>query len=55
MRPRVQRSAVNAVASLVALAVSYRHAVARHTGGATDDLDQELQFLAEALTATDSS
>jgi hypothetical protein len=53
--PRVRHSAVDAVASLVALAVSYRHAVARHTGGATDDLDQELKFLAEALTAADSS
>jgi AcrR family transcriptional regulator len=53
--PRVRRSAVEAVASLLALAVSYRHAVARHTGGITDDLDQELRFLAEALSATDSS
>ena len=53
--PRVRRSAVEAVASLLALAVSYRHAVARHTGGTTDDLDQELRFLAEALSATESS
>jgi AcrR family transcriptional regulator len=53
--PRVRRSAVEAVASLLALAVSYRHAVARHTGGITDDLDQELRFLAEALSATESS
>ena len=53
--PRVRHSAVEAVASLVALAVSYRHAVARHAGGTTDDLDPELQFLAEALTATAST
>jgi AcrR family transcriptional regulator len=53
--PRVRRSAVEAVTSLLALAVSYRHAVARHTDGTTDDLDQELRFLAEALSATESS
>ena len=42
-------------ASLVASTISYRHAVARHSSGPPHGLDQELQFLAHALTATEAS
>ena len=53
--PRAHRSAIDAVASLVASTISYRHAVARHSSSAPHGLDQELQFLAHALTATEAS
>jgi hypothetical protein len=53
--PRAHRSTIDAVASLVASTISYRHAVARHSSGPPHGLDQELQFLAHALTATEAS
>lgn len=41
---------VDSAAELLALAVSYRHSVARHTGGEATLIDREVAFLAQALT-----
>lgn len=42
---------VDGAAGLLALAVSYRHSVARHSEiGGADDLEREFTFVAEALT-----
>jgi hypothetical protein len=50
---------VEAASGLLALAVSYRHSVARHEGGsgasdfsADDFMDREVEFIACALTKT---
>lgn len=45
---RVLHKDVNSAAALVALAVSYRHSVARHAPDG-DRMDHELHFVAEAL------
>lgn len=42
---------VDSAAGLLALAVSYRHATARHDGGPHDEMDRQLTFLAGALTS----
>lgn len=43
---------VDSAAGLLALAVSYRHSVARHAGdGPPDLMDRELNFVADALMA----
>lgn len=43
---------VDSAAGLLALAVSYRHSVARHAGNTPPDLmDRELTFIADALMA----
>ncbi|MEU6644281.1 TetR/AcrR family transcriptional regulator [Saccharomonospora sp. NPDC046836] len=43
---------VDSAAALLALAVSYRHSVARHTGDASHDrMERELTFIAGALSA----
>jgi AcrR family transcriptional regulator len=45
---------VDAASGLLALAVSYRHSVARHEGGSGLDaaIDREVAFIADALTRT---
>jgi AcrR family transcriptional regulator len=40
---------VDSAAELIALAVSYRHSVARHAGGETARIDREVAFVADAL------
>jgi hypothetical protein len=43
---------VDSAAGLLALAVSYRHSVARHAGDEPPDLmERELNFIADALMA----
>ncbi|WP_199433464.1 TetR/AcrR family transcriptional regulator [Qaidamihabitans albus] len=47
---------VESAAALLALAVSYRHSMARHTeDSAPDEMERELTFIAGALTARTSS
>ncbi|MFC4004736.1 TetR/AcrR family transcriptional regulator [Prauserella oleivorans] len=41
---------VDSAAALLALAVSYRHSVARHSEGAPEEMERELTFIAGALT-----
>jgi AcrR family transcriptional regulator len=41
---------VESAAELLALAVSYRHSVARHNDGDTPHIDREVEFVAGALT-----
>jgi AcrR family transcriptional regulator len=43
-------SDVDAASGLLALAVSYRHSVARHEGGPDESMDREVAFIAGALT-----
>jgi AcrR family transcriptional regulator len=50
-RVRPRQSDVDSAAGLLAQAVSYRHSVARHSDDTTDQMDRQVVFIAEALTA----